>query len=472
MSQRNDPARETDRSGPSRRTAARGRERGIAMLWALFATMVVAGLIVSGTDTFIAVDKMGGAEFSADGQARSVADAGLIDALAWFRRQQTQPVTTFAPVRNLSAVPPINETDNASIGLVREYEIFPSLWGRYEVRKGIAAEAFTDTNGNGRYNYGESYTDSNGNGRRDPARETVDASADRGFAGNGTVWRIVSRGSVYRRQDAGQALGAGPNTRLATTTVVGEVRRLTIVAPTTAAICSRTGSSITIGSRGRVLGGTKTGVFYSKSTGTPKFLSGSEVKGTPASAASSSTYKDDIQTVFGVSLPELKAMADASYATPASFPAPIGDFTLNVVTGPITFDLARPIRGTGVVVVIGDCTVAAGSNAFFNGVLYVQGKLTIRGPVYFRGTVVVTGAVDIAGSGADYSELNYDGRIISQVLTILGQYRFSTSAYEEIPVLPDGTPDEDNLIKLQKTGLTLPGGNLPNDLGNSLPSGG
>jgi hypothetical protein len=83
--------------------------------------------------------------------------------------------------------------------------------------------------------------------------------------------------------------------------------------------------------------------------------------------------------------------------------------------------------------------------------------------------VIVTGTVDIAGSGGDYSEIIYDGGIVTQVMQLLGQYRFSTSPHEPSTTLPDGTPDEDNLIRLQKTGRTLPGGNLPPELGNSLP---
>jgi hypothetical protein len=99
----------------------------------------------------------------------------------------------------------------------------------------------------------------------------------------------------------------------------------------------------------------------------------------------------------------------------------------------------------------------------------VQGNLTIRAPVYMRGTVIATGTCDIAGSGGDYSELDYDSGIIGQVLLMLGQYRFSTGAYVPVVHLPDGTPDENDLIRIQHTGQTLPGGNLPVALGKSLP---
>jgi hypothetical protein len=449
----------------------RRSRRGMAMVWAIFAVMVIAGIVATGTSSFLAVDRLTAADYSADGQARAVAEAGLVDAFAWFRRQQTQPVTNFAPVRNLAALPPINETDDPAIGLVREYEIMPSLWGRYEVRKSVAAETFTDTDADGRYDNGEPYVDANGSGRRDPARGTRDVSVDRGLPGAGSVWKIESHGFIYKRPDQTQPLGTGPNVRLSAVTVAAEIRRLVIVAPGVGALCSRNGSGIVVGSRGRVSGRNKTGVVYKSSTGAPSFQGGSEVTGTPASATVP-TWLDSIQDVFGVSLAELKAMADASYTNPAAFPSPIGDYTLNVVPGPITFDAARPLRGTGVVVVTGNCTIASGSNGFFNGVLYVQGNLVVRGPVYLRGTVIVTGTADVAGSGGDYSEIDYDGTIISQVLVLLGQYRFASSSFQPSSVLPDGTPDEEGLILAQKTGRTLPGGNLPTSLGDSLPPGG
>jgi hypothetical protein len=282
------------------------------------------------------------------------------------------------------------------------------------------------------------------------------------------VWRIESQGTVFRRPNALLPLGTGPNTRLSGTRIAAEVRRMVIVAPAAAAVCVKTRSGISLGNRARIAGGTKGGVIGLTGTGSPVITGTPEITGTPASGTVPS-YDDSINTVFGVSLAELKGMADGSYTNAAAFPAPIGDYTLNVVTGPITFDAARQLRGTGVVVVIGNCTIATGSNSFFNGVLFVQGNLTIRAPIYFRGTVIATGTCDIAGSGGDYSEIDYDAGIISQVLLMLGQYRFSTGAYAPSNYLPDGTPDEGDLIRLQKTGVTLPGGNLPTALGRSLP---
>jgi len=440
----------------------------MALVWALFAAIVTSGIVVAGTATFLAVDKLGTAEFRVDGQARAVAEAGLTDSLAWFRRQTVQPVTTFAPQKNLAAVPPLNETDDPAIGIVREYEInMPSLWGRYEVRKPVAAEVFTDGNANGRYDFGEAFTDSNGNGKRDPARNLQDVTSQRGVAGTGGVWRIESRGMIFRRADPTKPLGDPANPLLSSVTVASEIRRLVIVPPATAAVCARTGSSVVIGTRSSIAGGTKTGLAYKSSSGTPTIAAGT-VTGTPATGTLA-TWNDTIDSIFGTPLSTLKGMADASWATAASFPAKIGDYTLHIVPGPITFDVTRPLRGTGVVVVNGNCTLGANSNSFFNGVLCVQGNLTVRGPAYLRGTVIVTGSVDVAGSGGDFSEIVYDGAMISQVLTVLGQYRFATGMYEPSPSLPDGVPDEGGLIRLQKTGMTLPGGNLPTALGSSLP---
>jgi hypothetical protein len=94
------------------------------------------------------------------------------------------------------------------------------------------------------------------------------------------------------------------------------------------------------------------------------------------------------------------------------------------------------------VVVLGDCFLASGSNSFFNGLLYVQGDLTMRAPAFVRGTVVATGSVDIQGTGGDYVEIDYDGSIVVNLLTLMGQYRYTKAVYPSVPLLPDGTADE------------------------------
>ena len=411
------------------------------LVWALCATLLVAAVVFVGTTSFLALEKVNAADFASEAQAYAVAEAGIVDAYAWFRRQQVQPVTTFAPRRNLAAVPPVNETDDPAIGLVREYEITPSLWGRYEVRKPVAAETFTDANGNGVHDGGETFVDANGNGVRDPARETRDVSVERGLPGAGGAWALVSHGVLYRRPRQDLPLGTPPNDRVAGVTLKTQIRRLTITPPSAAAVCSRTGSGITIGNRGRIVGGSNAGLAYASGTGTPSRLAGSEVTGSPATTAVPS-YADSVSAVFGVTAAELRGLADASYTDASAFPSPIGEYTLHVIDGSTTFDAATPLRGTGVVVVLGNCTVASGSNSFFNGLLYVQGNLTLRGPAYLRGTVVATGTADVRGTGGDYVEVDQDQAIVAQILTIMGQYRYSMAQIRPAPTRSSGAPDD------------------------------
>jgi hypothetical protein len=416
-------------------------EAGVALVWTIFATMLIASVILAGTDTRRAIDTLASADFAARGQAESVAQAGFVDAYAWFRRQQVQPVTAFAPRRDLAAVPPVNETDDPALGLVRDYEITQSVWGRYEVRLHQPAEAYADADGNGRYDAGEPFTDSNGDGVRNPDRETHDISAGRGLSGAGGVWKIVSHGFIFRRPRLDLPLGVGPNVRVSTAHVTGEVRRLTITPPATAALCARDGGDVTIGARTRILGGTRGGIISRSGTGTPSVATGGEVSGTPRIGTLSS-YDDSVTSVFGVTLAQLKGMADASYTNGADFPKNVGEYTLSVVEGDVTFDSTRPLRGTGIVVVTGDCTLSSGSNSFFNGLLYVQGDLTVRAPAFLRGTIVVGGGTNISGTGGDFVEIDYDSSMVVSLLTLMGQYRHSMSLHAVLPTLSDGTPDE------------------------------
>jgi len=69
----------------------------VVIIWALLTAFMVAGIIISATEEMRAVDRASEFEFSANGQAEEVAQAGLVDAYAWFRRQKPQPVRGFVP---------------------------------------------------------------------------------------------------------------------------------------------------------------------------------------------------------------------------------------------------------------------------------------------------------------------------------------------------------------------------------------
>lgn len=413
---------QTSTSGP------RHGERGNVLLWALLVILIIGGTLTVGALGEKAMTDLAKIEHEAPQQAHAVAHAGIVDAYAWFRRQMVQPVANFAPQLNLALDPPINETDDAAIGLVREYEIAPNFWARYEVRATSSAEPFTDANQNGLFDDGEGFTDLDGDGEWDAARETRDISGERGQAGAGAIWMLVSHGMIYRRPRADLPLGTAPNDRISIARVATEIRRLALTPPAEAAICVQKGSNCIIGSRTRVLGGSGGGVIYTELSGFPSLLAGSEVSGSPQSTGVPN-YDGSIPGVFGVSLTELRSMADLSTTDPTTVPARLGDYSLVVVDSDITFDALRPLRGTACVVVLGNCTLEAGSNSFFSGMLWVQGDLKIRAPAYLRGTVIVEGHVDFRGLGGDHVEVNYDDAIITELLAVMGQYRHTKAIH-------------------------------------------
>lgn len=434
------------------------------LIWAATCMLLIGGIIIAATDDLKAVDEMTKAEFSADGQALEVAQAGLVDAYAWMRRQPTQPVENFEPVLDADT----NETDDPSIGIVRTFEVSPGLWARYEVRKGKASEPYSDDNGNGFFDAGDSFTDEDGNGRWTPGRGTRDVTVERGLPGQGTVWYLESVGVIYRRPRNDLPLGYGPNRIIARGAMATEVRRLTINPPGAAMICALDADRVTVASRGRIRSDVAS-IVHKASTGVLSLV-GSEIFGIRTSLPD---YKSEVEDVFGVTWTELKSMADISTTDGNSLPGVIPDFSLVVVNGDVSFDDLRPLRGTGVLVVQGDLTIEDGSNSFFNGLIYVQGNFSARAPAYLRGTIIANGDVDIRGTGGDYCELEYDGDIVSRLLTKMGQYRYSKAPFIPAPKMADGRPNEmikgrrrfgDGLINTV-TGL---GGSLGGSLGGTI----
>jgi len=341
--------------------------------------------------------------FRFHGQAAQFANAGLIETLGWFRRQASQPVSSFNPVRNTASTPQILDTAEPEVGLVREFEISGSTWGRYEVWK---------------------QWDTDPDAERLAWRQKVQASdvtTARGATGVGTVWRIRSVGYVYLRQDSNKRFDVTPNQVLGTEVLEVEIRRMTLSPPGTAAICAQTGSTITTNSQVLVMGGTGTGIYYKSSTGTPTLASGT-VTGTPATASSSS-YVGTVSSVFGVSTTDLRSLADDRITTDVAFPSPIPTKTLYYAEVPtLNFTATRRLEGNAIVYVKGDVVIAAGSNSFFTGLLYVEGNVTINAPCEFNGTLVATGSVALSGV-ADFVNVNYDAGALNSLRTEIGQYR-------------------------------------------------
>ncbi|MCK6479731.1 MAG: hypothetical protein HUU06_10580 [Planctomycetaceae bacterium] len=404
------------------RSGEASRERGSALIVTLVAVFILAVMVTSGTQYLIETGKTSDRIFESKDQAYGVARAGLIDALAWFRRQTTQPVVNFTPRRDLLASPVVNETDNPAVGIVRTYPITPAIWARYEVRLADAA---------------------------DTENTIQDVTTLRGLPGTGpgTIWNVVSHGYVFRRNyrdpdtagnpdnlwneaaewdPAGhKPLGNetdGRNTLVASIRLETEIRRLTITPPGTAAFCVRNGTGTVLGSRSRVVGGTVTGLVYRSGSGTPS-VTGS-LSGTPSQAALGG-YVDDWQDVFGMPLQDLLAMPDIKVRDVADLPNPLPDYSLTFYQGNVTFTDVDPLRSSAAVLIVdGNLTIAANSNSFFNGFIYVRGNFIQQAPSSLRGCVTVRGTANVSGLG-DYSEIWADRPLMNELLQSMGNYRLS-----------------------------------------------
>jgi hypothetical protein len=326
------------------------------------------------------------------GQAVNAARAGLVETLSWYRRQATQPVAAFSPQRDLTATPPLNDTDDPSVGLVRDFEIskLGSVWGRYEVR---------------------------------PSR-VADVSAARGMTGSGAIWQIDSVGIVYVRSDPGMPHDQYPNRIVSRAYARNEFQRLTLVPPANAAINAARGTDVNLAVSTRVLGGnTGIAVAYKSGTGSP--ITNGKIDGI-SPTGQVNPYLDSIQDVFGVGQQELIGMADIVAASVTDLPARLPDMSLVVLTNDATFTSARPLIGNGILVALGDLTIAAGSVSNYNGVVYVEGDYTQQSPSQISGTVIGKGQISLQSAG-DFSEVYYDPEIITQLQRQIGQYRLARS---------------------------------------------
>lgn len=387
----------------------RAAERGVALIMALLFTVLVVGITVTGSLLLSAHQQKTKVNFVAHGQAVQFAKSGLIEGLGWLRKQTAQPVTAFEPALDAGATPPVLDTIDPAIGIVREFEITDSIWGRYEVWK---------------------QWDSDPVPTRLTWRQQMqcdDLSNLRGNLSPGSIWRLRSIGYVFRLVDDTVAFDQPPNQIIGREIAEVETRRLALQPPGQAALCTRTGGGASVLTRGRVLGGgVAAGIYYLNATGAPTISgTGSSVTGTPPQSATA-TYDDSFEAVFGVSQSELAAMADYNVTAAADFPSPVPVDTLVVCTTGVNFTAAQPLRGTGVVAIVGNTTIGVGSYSAFSGLLYVDGNLTIREPSEIQGAVVVTGTITVQGA-SDYATITYDDAILVHLRQELGTYRLSSA---------------------------------------------
>jgi hypothetical protein len=383
-------------------------ERGYALILGLLFAIVVVGLTVAGASVLKAHRTKTRTNFVTHGQAAMFARSGLIEALAWLRKQASQPVLAFAPELDPGATPPVVDTIDPDIGIVREFQISGSVWGRYEVWKDWPGDPDA-----ARLLWREQF-------------RCQDISAFRGEP-DGSLWKLVCIGYVYRRADPGAAFDVEPNQVLGRETMEVEVRRLAINPPGQSALCTRNGGTCIVQTKGRILGGsTGAGVYYRSGTGTPSVSgTGASITGTPPTSAAT-VYDDTLRTVFGVGLEELRAVANYVVTDAAQFPSPVPANTIIVCEVPVTFTDTRPLLGTAVVICLDDVTVEANSNSTFNGMLYVGGDFVLRAPSEIAGATVVAGSVLVVGS-ADTASITFDDMVLDLLRLEIGSYRLSSS---------------------------------------------
>ena len=402
---------------------------GSALVILIMLLFTVTILIGVGAELLVRSFKESKQQQNIVAEAENVARAGLIDAIAWFKRQPQQPVKSGYPPTTYAwedgAFDPRTSTDPAhcdtideSIGLVKEYPLSENglRWARYEVRRqtnpavaGYEPFAVHDITAQ-RLHSGEKN-------------------------GEGLVWYLACTGYIFRRRDPSVAYNVSPNEVIAKTKVSTEIRRLSLRLPAEAAVIVRYGGGSSASSRkvnlyknGRIVGGSKIGC--ARAFGYQPYLySGSTVTGSP-------TYQTGVDTptvnyVLGVSSTELKSMADYLVNSVSELPTPLPDMSLIFINGNATFDSSKQLRSSGILFVNGNLTISADSNCLYSGLIYVVGTATIYDPCLISGCVIAYEGLTLSRSTAtDIAEIDYDADILNSIRQIICQYRENKSIYQ------------------------------------------
>lgn len=372
---------------PNPCSSAGGREEGSALIWSLFFVSVTTGLMLSHSWEMRSNRKQMDVRFRQLEHARLFARSGLVEATSWFQKQPVQPVTAFAPRKDPTAEPPVDETDDPTIGLVREFEVRGSLWGRYEIRKD----------------------------------ECVDTSASHGAA-PGTVWDVGARGILFQRIDANRPFDRYPNTVIAIQSTRTEVRSLIISLPAPTALVIPDPGKLTMhGSDITISGGSQAGIACDAASAPLAVLD--IVSGTPAVLGLPGLQVGP-ESLFAMRAEKLELLADIKVAGEEwQLRRPMaGRFAFASSSLAVT-DTA-PLQGSGVLFVNGSFKVVAAERSDFQGLIVVNGDAALCGPFHLRGSLVVNGSLELY-SDTGPVEIIYDTAVLSQVQDQLGRYHKS-----------------------------------------------
>ncbi len=262
-------------------------QKGFSTLLALGIITMIFLMILSGLLMVNLATKLIARQLLYQGQALNAAQAGLVDALNYFRRQPGT-VTTFDPQLDLAALPvPLDDSSEPDTGIVRDYRVsdLGNVCARYEVRR-------QDLDDDGTVDPGE------------VGRGVQDVTRNRGklTAPLGNVWMIESNGFIYI--DPTGACDLNPSDTvpapdyfyqnigytstqpavLVRRTLRTQIQRMSITLPGQAAVFSEVGTNIDIGNAGgdnvRLLGGPGGfGLMFHTGTGPANRNPASDVQG-------------------------------------------------------------------------------------------------------------------------------------------------------------------------------------------------
>lgn len=373
------------------------RETGSILVWALFFVSLTTGILVAHTLEMSANRRTMDTRFRRVDLAHQVAESGLTDATAYLRRQPVQPVTEFAPDMDPGADPPVNDTIDPSVGLVREFEVHGSLWGRYEVRRD----------------------------------ETIDVSDSYGEPA-GTVWDIGARGILYERADPKRPFDQAPNRVLSMQPVRTEVRGITLDVPADAALLVADPGRIAMLGNATIDGQDGTAVAYRKPTvALPLPLLDVSITGSPI-ALQVAGLDLSLAALLDVREDRFRSLADLVVASPRQLQGRIIEDQAVFVAGSLELPPELCLAGRMLLVVDGDLVAAEGNDSEFRGIVVVRDDATLKGPFRFSGTMIVGGQVTLGGT-ADPVSLAHDAGEVTALQNALARYRISRD------VRPSGT---------------------------------
>ena len=360
-------------------------QSGVALLMAVFVTLLILGVMLSSSLSFDSDNARSESLVDRERHASQLADAGLTEALGWFRSRTRQPVTSFR---------------TTSRALVRSFRIMDQLWGRFEV-------------------YPDNY--------EDHRLRAIDRSLEVLDAEPGQIWQLHARAYIYLNKSPTTAFDQQPNHVLASAERTAELRRFKLFFPAMAAPCSGDAQGFYLGENVTVdSGGNGACLAVARGTGEPS-LGEARVLGEPVLYVMSE-YDDDDAAVLGAPLDVLARFADMVVRADQPFPTHLRKGSLILVEGDRVIENNTRITGEGALVLLGDFDLRRGCELDYTGIIYARQDFRIEGRIVLRGMLIGKKAIFIDGAAEDQSSLLVlDELVIDRIRKNLGRYRLSSS---------------------------------------------